>query len=83
MNFYLRNSAAILQLQQDPDLYRKLVENGRKKAALYTEATIAKIWLDVLTGPITRRYQHWQIKPFAEKMRFNSLLAISMLGGRY
>jgi hypothetical protein len=70
---------AILQLQQDPDLYRKFVKNGRKKAALYTEATIAKIWLDVLTGPITRRYQHWQIKPFAEKMRFNSLLAISIL----
>ena len=70
---------AILKLRDDPALYNKLVQNGKKKAALYTEETIAQVWLEVLTGPVMHRYQQWQAKPLLEQARFNALVNLGNL----
>lgn len=67
---------AILQLRDNPDLYEKLVQTGKKKAALYTEETIAQVWVETLTGQIMERYQQWQANPLLEQARFNTLLSL-------
>ncbi|GEO03935.1 hypothetical protein AAE02nite_15990 [Adhaeribacter aerolatus] len=71
--------AAILKLRDDQALYNKLVQNGRRKATLYTEETIAQAWVDVLTGPVLQRYRAWLAKPFLEQARFNTLLSMGNL----
>lgn len=71
--------AAVLNLRDNPALYAKLVQNGQKKAALYTEATIAQAWVEVLTGPVMQRYQQWQAKPLLEQARFAALLGMGNL----
>lgn len=70
---------AIMRLRDDADLYQKLVANGKKKAAFYTEETIAYSWLDTLTGPVTDRFYEWQANPFAEQVRFEALAGMGNL----
>ena len=70
---------AILRLRNEAGLYEKLVLNGNRKAELYTEETIAKVWVDALTGPVSHRYYKWKDNPFYEQNRFNTLLGMGNL----
>lgn len=76
---YLRAGTAqevvnsVLRLREDPDLYNRLVERGRQKAQLYNELTIARAWEEILSGPVTRRYEKWKQRPEFEKKRFLAL----------
>jgi hypothetical protein len=51
---------AIRRLQQNPDLYQQMIENGLKRAADFTNDRIAQRWRDVLAGPVAERYSHWR-----------------------
>jgi hypothetical protein len=70
---------AILRLRDDVELYKKLVQNGKKMATLYNEETIAQVWIEVLTGSVLQRYRKWQTRPVLEQLRFNTLLGLGNL----
>jgi hypothetical protein len=70
---------AILRLKKDEELYRKLVENGRKKSHSFTTDTIVKAWEEVLTGPVVERYKTWKRHPTYEKSRFIIKQKLSLL----
>ena len=69
----------VLQLKNDPTLYKTIVENGLKKTLLYNETTIAETWENVLINPIMNRYQQWERKNFYERIRFKILLKAGIL----
>lgn len=50
---------ALRRLQQDPELYTAMVENGFARAAEITPDRIARQWRDLLAGPVARRYEEW------------------------
>jgi hypothetical protein len=64
---------AVLALRDNQELYHTLVNNGIKKAALYTRDTIAQKWEDILTGPVAKRYQQWNQRRSYEHSRFEAL----------
>jgi hypothetical protein len=70
---------AVLQLVKNDHLYSKLVENGRKKAALYSNEKIAGTWEAVLSGPVLQRYHSWKVHPNFEQLRFSTLLQLGRL----
>jgi len=51
---------AIRRLQQDPNLYQQMIENGLKRAEAFTTDCIAQQWRDVLAGPVAQRYTRWR-----------------------
>lgn len=69
---------AVLKLRDMPDLYNKIVSNGIKKAALYSEETIANAWVDVLCNPVIQRYKKWQLGSIYEQVRYKLLLNLSV-----
>ena len=40
--------AAVIRLQEEPDLYRRMVEHGRVRAAEFTVETIRRRWVELL-----------------------------------
>jgi hypothetical protein len=65
---------AVLKLKNDPSFYNKIVQNGIKKASLYTKNTIAEIWEQTLANIVMKRHQKWQLHNKLEKFRFQLLL---------
>jgi hypothetical protein len=51
---------AILRLKENPELYRQMVINGRRRAADFTVDQITKRWLEVLKGPVAEQYELWR-----------------------
>jgi hypothetical protein len=68
----------VLKLRDEPALYKRLVENGSAKAALYNEDTIAKQWEEILTKQIKNRYEKWKSNSALEKIKFNFLLNLGL-----
>ncbi len=68
---------ALLSLKTNPKLYQDLVQEGNKKAVLFTTDTIAKTWYDILSGPVYERYKKWNLRN-QEKLRFNFLLFLGV-----
>ncbi|GAB3809730.1 hypothetical protein GCM10028819_51960 [Spirosoma humi] len=71
--------AVVSRLQNDPELYSKLVQNGNKKAVQYNEVTIATIWEEALTGPVMDRYGKWKSNRSYESIRFRLTQGIGLL----
>ena len=74
---------AVLKLRNDPNLYHKLVQNGARKAAEYTEQSIAETWENVLTHKVLPRYQQWKDRPLYERVRYTTLLSIGVLNHNF
>jgi hypothetical protein len=70
---------AVLLLKNNPLLYEELVQKGKQKAIHYTNEKIAKIWEEVLLGPVYQRYEKWLTQPKYEWLRFKTLLDIGLL----
>lgn len=51
---------ALAALKDNPDLYRKIVENGRKQREKYTEPALTTLWIDILNGPVSDAFEAWQ-----------------------
>ena len=64
---------AVLILRDNLELYQTLVNNGRKKASLYTRDTIAEKWENILSGPVLERYKKWLLRSNYEQNRFNTI----------
>ncbi len=54
---------AITTLKSNPDLYHKIIANGRKRREAYSETALTQMWLDTLNGPIAETFEAWQRKP--------------------
>jgi hypothetical protein len=50
---------ALKRLQQDPDLYKAMIENGYERAKEFSTDQIALYWRDLLAGPIANSYEQW------------------------
>jgi hypothetical protein len=53
----------IVPLQQDAELYRRMVENGRVRAEQCTVDRIAARWREVLAGPVAEGFSIWAGRP--------------------
>ncbi|RLA19215.1 MAG: hypothetical protein DRQ56_05885 [Gammaproteobacteria bacterium] len=53
----------IVRLKDDPDLYKKLVAAGRKKAFSYTSEAVVQRWKYLLDSEIVARYDEWEKAP--------------------
>ncbi|MGC8715080.1 MAG: glycosyltransferase [Leptodesmis sp.] len=51
--------AALKYLQNNPDVYQAMVENGFQRAQEFTPDRIALAWHTLLAGPIARGYEAW------------------------
>ncbi|WP_083764113.1 glycosyltransferase [Syntrophobacter fumaroxidans] len=73
---------AIIALRENPELYRMLVENGRKKAVEYDWKATTQRWTELLEGPLRERYELWKRRPLFEAVRFRLLHAAWMFWKR-
>ena len=71
--------ARILELQNTPELYTKLVNNGRTMASNYTVETITRAWEDLLTNQVVERYKLWKNRSGYERVRFNVIQQYSSI----
>lgn len=61
-------------LQRNPDLYRRMVENGRARRVEFTEDAVAARWIALVEGRIGDEFRRWQRRPFV-------LRAVSVVAG--
>lgn len=50
---------SIARLQEDPALYRAMIENGRTRAEAYSDERQAMRWEAFFRGPMQEGYQRW------------------------
>lgn len=53
----------IIQLQENPGLYRRMAENARMRAWQFTIDRIAAQYRDVLAGPVAEGFSSWSEQP--------------------
>lgn len=70
---------AVLRLKNDPKFYTDIVQKGSVKAIDYTTEKIAKIWEQVLLGPVFYRFEEWKMRPKYEWVKFNSMLDVGLV----
>jgi hypothetical protein len=51
--------AALKYLQNHPDVYQAMVENGLQRAQEFTPDHIVQAWHTLLSGPIAKGYEDW------------------------
>lgn len=54
---------ALIQLKRTPELYQAMISQGRRRAREFTPDRIARIWRDVLAGPVAESYERWREQP--------------------
>jgi hypothetical protein len=59
--------AALRELQNNPELYLAMVENGFRRAKEYTVDCVVAAWRDLLAGPIAQGYEQWLHQSFLKK----------------
>ncbi len=68
----------ILKLKSDPQFYNRIVNEGCKKASLYSEQEISLCWENLLGGPILQRYKKWQKRKIYERFWFKLKLGMAL-----
>ena len=51
------------RLQENPDLYHAMVENGLHRSKHYSEDVILDAWIQILNGPIASFARNWYRRP--------------------
>ncbi|MGG6240251.1 glycosyltransferase [Nodosilinea sp. AN01ver1] len=59
---------AIQQLKSNPELYRKMIVNGLKRAEEFTVENMIRRWVEVLSGPVANQYSQWRKKTKLERI---------------
>lgn len=59
--------AALQRLQDNPELYLAMVENGFRRAQAYTVDNTAALWRDILANSIASDYERWRHQSPFEK----------------
>ena len=52
--------AALRRLKDDSELYRAMVDNGRRRSPGFTPEAITDQWERLLAGPIAQAYERWR-----------------------
>ena len=65
--------AALEGLKREPELFRKMIENGSARGRDYSIAQVARSWESVLRGVVGSDYQRWLDRP--RRLRRGLLLA--------
>lgn len=65
----------LLRLRNEPGLYDAVVAAGRSAVLDYDREATARRWMDVLSGPVARRYREWRRRPTLERARLRALQA--------
>jgi hypothetical protein len=50
---------AVIRLKEEPELYRKMVENGILRGQEFTTDRIAARWREILAGPVANGFSAW------------------------
>ncbi len=50
---------AVRRLKEHPELYRRMIDNGRQRAADFTTERMVERWVAALSGPIAEGYRRW------------------------
>lgn len=58
-----------LERLRDDGFRQDMVERGRARAEEYCDDALARLWGDVLDGPVARRFARWQASPLRERCR--------------
>ena len=76
---------SIARLQEDPALYRAMIENGRTRAEAYSDECQALHWEELFRGPMLEGYQCWRRDSFALRaLRFGGrAFRARVVGRRY
>lgn len=69
---------AVLTLRADPARYRGMVEAGKRRARIYSNATIAEAWESALTEDIARRYWRWCRAAGRERAIFHAMQSFGL-----
>jgi hypothetical protein len=51
---------ALAALQKDPELYRKMVENGQRRREAFSDAALTQMWVDRINGPVGAAFDAWR-----------------------
>lgn len=51
---------ALARLKDKPDLYRRMVENGRHRREAFSTERMVERWIELLNGPVAARFHEWQ-----------------------
>lgn len=67
--------AALRSLKSNPDRYRQMVENGKKRAQEFSIDAISEQWEQLLTGPVRAGFERWRagipgVRQLSRAMRF-------------
>ena len=68
--------AQLVRLRDDPALRLAMIDRGKAKAQLYSNAALARQWQDVLDGPVAARFARWRANPGAERRRLELLVLL-------
>ena len=76
---------SIARLQEDPALYRAMIENGRTRAEAYSDERQAMRWEAFFRGPMQEGYQRWCRDSFTRRaLRFGGrAFRARVVGRRY
>ena len=76
---------SIARLQEDPALYRAMIENGRTRAEAYSDERQAMRWEEFFRGPMHEGYQRWCRDSFTRRvLRFGGrAFRARVVGRRY
>ncbi len=66
-------ASQVERLRSDPDLYRDIVEAGRRKARAFSHERLAMQWVALLEGPVSARYRQWEAHLPRERRRVRML----------
>lgn len=58
---------AVARLKENPDVYRRMVENGRRRRHDFSKERTLDRWIALLNGPITTAFERWREKSRLER----------------
>lgn len=54
---------ALSALRRNPERFRAVIANGRRRRAEFTDTALTQLWVDTLSGPICAAYERWLATP--------------------
>lgn len=51
---------AVARLKENPDIYRRMIENGRRRRGEFSKERVLERWIALLNGPIARAAERWR-----------------------
>lgn len=56
-------------LKNNSKIYEKMIKNGIERSKKFTQEKITQMWIDVISGPITKDFKRWKAQKILKKQR--------------